>query len=713
MKGSYLSLPVLFVFTLILSGLPAGTISAPAVEANQVEHHIYLPGLLVHQPGANLLWMSFDEGPGATSFRDDSPYRHDGACQGTACPASGSAGRLGNALRFDGLDDSILIEPASTQAISPAEDFSVEALIFLESTSCGYCRILNRSDGVRGFNFDAGDGTGRNKLSLYINDGGRHSLTRSTQELTLNEWHHVAAVYSRRNDQVRLYINGVETKYEIRQDPSGIGDISTPTPLIIGKMPGEGDSFQGLFKHIGLYKKAFSGAEIRSLALTQLPGKTPGYSRWSSGQAVRVLAAFDLPVEGATSLTSAGYSVNPVPFNEATRFSLPTTCTDCGAVLYSFARPQDLEAARSYLRSLGHTSPRLFSQDNLLVQIDRRVPESQALDIQTALHDGVLEEMVRRVQDGMQVEYEPWSQYYATDRGQQKNPATGESQRTYDRWEAEDNVWIFGQSTWLYQNPAGGDEPPQGMPSTYSGNELDYYYHYHCEQDPAAEPSQDCLNWQIYIELLTQGANDTEIANWARGGWKRHTPSSPEWEVFYKAGAFDGRCDKEYIQANFDDAYLLDPANKVPLLLRLPSVPGIVDKSPKFCTVIFAGYQQKAADIVRATFWYTTSQMLSKQFDNGTQRYVIQARNLYFEYHTVLGRDAIYKLFGEEVYTMRQVKPENSLLYGLEAFWWGAWGGTPELDADRDVDPTWSELQWCQVDYTQGPAGLGVLVCDP
>ena len=690
-------------------------VNAPqtGLAAERAEQLVFLPSLQLHQPGANILLMSFEERPQSTSFRDDSIYHHEGACQGETCPTTGVAGRLGSAVRLDGLDDRIEIQHTAAQGIAAGEDLTVEAMVFLESNTCGYCRIITKFDGRRGFNFDAGSETGRNKLSFYASDGVHRSLTRSTQELTLNEWHHVAAVFSRQEKQVRLYIDGTETIYETRQDPSSVGELSVPGPLVVGHLPGEGDSFQGLLKRVGVYKKAFSAAEIQALAASQLPGKTASYSRWNSGQAVRVLAAFDLPIGGAIPLTRADYPADPVLFNEAIRVSLPSACAGCGGTIYSFANAGDLEATRSYLRSLGHSAPHLFQQDNLLVQLNSTIPENQVLSLQNALYTGAVEGMIRQVQDGMQVAYEPWSQYYATYRGQQRDPDHRKSQRTFDRWEATGNTWIFGQSTWLYQHPSGSAEPPEGMPDTFAGRKLDYYYHYHCEKNQAAVPSQDCLNWQIYIELLTQGADDTEIANWARGGWKRHIEVDTQWEVFYKADAFDGRCDKEYIQANFDDGYLLDPANKVPLLLRLPSVPGIVDKSSRFCTVIFGGYQQKSADIVGANFWYTTSQMLSKQYDPDTVRYVIQARNLYYEYHNKQGREAVYKLFGEEVYTMRQVKPEQPLLYGLEAFWWGAWGGTAEENADRDLDPTWSDLQWCWVDYSQGPAGLGKLVCDP
>jgi hypothetical protein len=712
MRQYHLSGLLIVLLAILGYNLFGGRAPLPGAAAVQGEHSIFLPSLQLHQPWANILLMSFAEGPQSTSFRDDSPYRHHGACQDETCPASGVAGRLGNAVKVDGLDDSIRIEHTPNQILAAGEDLSVEALVLLESNSCGYCRILTKFDGTRGFNFDAGSGNGRNPLTFYINDGVHNSLARSTQELSLNEWHHLAAVFSRREGQVRLYIDGIETKYETRGDPSRVGEVSVPAPLVIGHLPGEDDSFQGLVKRVGVYKKALSANEIQTLAASQLPNKTAGYSRWNSWQAGRVLAAFALPVEGITPLTRADMPANPILFNEAMHFNIPILCSGCGGTIYSFANPQDLEATLSYLRSLGYPASHLIQRDNLLLQLNSGLSDGQVALFQTALYEGALEAMIMRVQDEAQVEYEPWSQYYATDRGQQRNSETRKSQRTFDRWEAEGNRWIFGQSTWLYQDPEGGHAPPGGMPATYAGRELDYYYHYHCEKDPAANPSQDCLNWQIYIELLTQGENDTEIANWARGGWKRHSVSPVEWEVFYKADAFNGHCDKDYIQANYNDAYLLDPAHKVPLLLRLPSVPVIEDKSQKFCTVIFGGYQQKAPDITGANFWYTTSQMLSKQYDPDTDRYVIQARNLYYEYYAQQGKEAVFKLFGDEVYTMRQVKPEEPDLYGLEAFWWGAWGGTPELDADRDVDPSWSELQWCHVDYSQGPVGLGKLICD-
>jgi hypothetical protein len=708
MKKFYLPGVFLLVMAMLCFTLVSGNDSRTGLAAENSEQRIFLPSLQLHQPAANILLMGFDEGRGATNFRDYSIYQHEGACQAGSCPASGVTGRLGNSVKLDGVDDSIQIGHTPTLTIAAGDDLTMEALVFLESNSCGYCRILTKYDGRRGFNLDAGNGTGRNKLSFYASDGVHHSLTRSSQELTLNEWHHLAAVFSRQEKKVRLYIDGVETKYETREDPSLVGELSIPAPLVIGHLPGESDSFQGMLKGVGIYKKALSAAEIKSLAERQLAGKTSGYSRWSSGQALRVLAAFDLTVEGITPLTRAAYPGEQIFFNEAIRFQLPAACADCGGTIYSFSYPQGLEATHSYLSTLGHKAPQLFKQDNLLVQLDKAIPNDQALAIQAALHNRALEAMIRRVRDGAQVAYEPWSQYYATYRGQEKDSDNGRSQRTFDRWEDEDNIWLFGQSTWRYQDPKGGNAPPEGMPSAYAGRELDYYYHYHCEQTPTPG-AQDCLDWRIYIELLTQGADDTEIANWARGGWKRLTPGPIEWEVFYKADAFNGRCDKAYIQANYNDAYLLDPGNKVPLLFRLPSIPLVEDKSDKFCAVNFTGYQQKYTDIVKANFWYTTSQMLSKQYDPLTERYVIQARNLYYEYDKNQGKEAVYKLFGEEIYTMRQVKPEEPLLYGLEAFWWGAW---EKKEPDRNEDPTWSALQWCRVDYSQGPPGLGKLVCE-
>jgi hypothetical protein len=466
MKQYHLSGQYLVYLALIGYLLFGGRAPLPGAAALQTEQRIFLPSLQLHQPWANILLMSFEEGPQSTSFRDYSPYRHHGACQGETCPASGAAGRLGNAVKWDGLDDSIRIEHTPDQILAAGEDLSVEALVLLESNSCGYCRILTKFDGTLGFNFDAGSGNGRNPLTFYINDGVHNSLTRSTQELSLNEWHHLAAVFSRREGQVRLYIDGIETKYETRGDPSQVGEVSVSAPLIIGHLPGEDDSFQGLVKRVGVYNKALSASEIRALAASQLPSKTAGYSRWTSGQAGHVLAAFALPLEGITPLTRADTLANPILFNEAVRFNIPILCSGCGGTIYSFANPEDLEASLSYLRSLGYPASHLLGQDNLIVQLNSGLSAEQVGQFQAALYEGALEAMIMRVQDGAQVEYEPWSQYYATYRGQQKDSDNGQSQRTFDRWEAEGNRWIFGQSTWLYQDPQGGDAPPGGMPAT-------------------------------------------------------------------------------------------------------------------------------------------------------------------------------------------------------------------------------------------------------
>jgi hypothetical protein len=265
------------------------------------------------------------------------------------------------------------------------------------------------------------------------------------------------------------------------------------------------------------------------------------------------------------------------------------------------------------------------------------VPAAQADQYQQAIEQGKLEAVLDKMNTPGDENYEPFAQYYPTDRGQQRDPVSGESQRTFNRWQDppdHQNIWQFGQSTWLYQDPNGGDAPPAGLPISYTNGTLSYYFHYQCEQTPTADPLKDCLNWQIYIELLARDNNDTYLGNWARGGWKRVIPHDIEWEIYYKPDAFDGQCDKDYIQTNFSDAYLADPANKAPLLFRIPNRPGIYSATPKICVVIFNGYYQQAQAITQAYYWRVTGSIYSKELVG--DRYLINADNTYYAYQATI-----------------------------------------------------------------------------
>jgi len=79
----------------------------------------------------------------------------------------------------------------------------------------------------------------------------------------------------------------------------------------------------------------------------------------------------------------------PFIADEATRFMLPSVCDGCSGRIYSFSDETQLNRARDYYIGLGEQDPQYFSwiyvRENILVQLNGRMPEEQARRYRQAL----------------------------------------------------------------------------------------------------------------------------------------------------------------------------------------------------------------------------------------------------------------------------------------------------------------------------------------
>lgn len=304
-----------------------------------------------------------------------------------------------------------------------------------------------------------------------------------------------------------------------------------------------------------------------------------------------------------------------------------------------------------------------------------------------------------------------WGDYYPMNRGQGNDPSSGKSQRTYNRWSKE-NLWYFGQSTWRYQDPSGGSAPPATFPKSFNEQMTKYFYNYQCDPDINPDVYQDCINWQIYIEIMSEFDDPSLLGNWTTGGWKSLSARPPEWTVFYSVDAFDGVCEGDYIRKYFSNEDLGNPENKTPLLFRLPSTKGVTYTGYEVCAITFNGFEQNIGDIQSAETWRVTTTMHDLYYDLKNNHSVILAENRYYTYHSTIRAKSIYRLWGRELYWMEQVDSADRLSGGFEKYWWYTWELPPEANADVDHDTTWSNYQWCHLDLLSGPAGLGTLICE-
>ncbi|HLV13929.1 MAG TPA: LamG-like jellyroll fold domain-containing protein [Xanthomarina sp.] len=107
-------------------------------------------------------------------------------------------------LNFDGIDDYVLIADGLERDLSYSNYLTVEAWIKTTKTTGNQTILSNHSGpGVRQFTFGLVDDT----LQMFLG-GGNNTLISDAGVISVDTWHHVAAVYN--DAALKLYVDGVE-----------------------------------------------------------------------------------------------------------------------------------------------------------------------------------------------------------------------------------------------------------------------------------------------------------------------------------------------------------------------------------------------------------------------------------------------------------------------------------------------------------------------
>ncbi len=216
---------------------------------------------LERSKGTEVAHWSFDESAGLNA-QDSSSNGFAGELVNMDDSAH-VAGRHGNALQFDGIDDHVLI--SGYRGIGGKQSRTVAAWIKTTDTEG---EII--SWGLIGT--PGGRWVFRTQEPGYIRlEVGGGSIAGSTI-VTDDRWHHVAAVLQ--NDQtpdaseIELYVDGaletlptyVERQIDTAIDPSLIYDVA------IGVWPSVNRHFQGSIDEVRIYSRALTDSEIADLA---------------------------------------------------------------------------------------------------------------------------------------------------------------------------------------------------------------------------------------------------------------------------------------------------------------------------------------------------------------------------------------------------------------------------------------------------------------
>jgi hypothetical protein len=118
---------------------------------------------------------------------------------------------------------------------------------------------------------------------------------------------------------------------------------------------------------------------------------TPQFALWDAAQVVDAFKSAGLEAEGTYQMTKDDYGAAPMMATEGIRFLIPSICADCGGRILEFDNLSGLAATQIYYEELGKQSAWFFSwvlvKDNILVQINGKLPEDKATQYQEALED--------------------------------------------------------------------------------------------------------------------------------------------------------------------------------------------------------------------------------------------------------------------------------------------------------------------------------------
>lgn len=209
------------------------------------------------EPVADLLLYHFDEDAGNIAPDAVYPGFDDGVIEGGA---GWTAGKVGNALSFDGSNDKV---SALHFPVFGYSALTIEAWIKWGGKE-GKQVLFNEQDGDKLWvNLDT---TGDDKFDVYLGDTTNKGYHSSNTPIPRDTWTHVAFTYDDAVDELKIYVNGA-----LDNTATTSGTLNLVSTMTMGASWYTGNPFQGVMDEVAVYSYALSPAEIQSRALVPEP----------------------------------------------------------------------------------------------------------------------------------------------------------------------------------------------------------------------------------------------------------------------------------------------------------------------------------------------------------------------------------------------------------------------------------------------------------
>jgi hypothetical protein len=211
-----------------------------------------------------VLALGFDENMGLTAF-DGSGRNHHGAISG----AERVSGKIGGALRFDGVDDWVTV--ADAPGLDLSSGMTLEAWVKPSGVAGWNTVLLKEGAGNMAYELYANNPDIARPAGYFTTPGGGLRGVTGTAALQANVWTHLAVTYD--GASMRLYVNGALARTVARTGAI----VATNGPLHIGgNEVWGGEWFTGLLDEVRIYNRALSATEIKAdMSGSTLPEPPP------------------------------------------------------------------------------------------------------------------------------------------------------------------------------------------------------------------------------------------------------------------------------------------------------------------------------------------------------------------------------------------------------------------------------------------------------
>ena len=191
---------------------------------------------------------------------DVSSSGNNGTLTNMTASSSVSAGKIGQALTFDNVDDKVNMGTPS--ALNITGTLTISAWIYPRSfggSSRG--RIVDKIAGSgTGYAFLLDNSNTTNGITFGVNSGGGADIFIVGNVITLNKWQYVTVTLDAAN-VVSIYVNGIVIGTSTRNFPtSGANNF-----VIGGRTIDDGRTFDGKIDDVRIYNRALSTKEVLSL----------------------------------------------------------------------------------------------------------------------------------------------------------------------------------------------------------------------------------------------------------------------------------------------------------------------------------------------------------------------------------------------------------------------------------------------------------------